>query len=211
MSARLIVIVAGLLIFAVSLIGCKGSDELVIVDHFAYEKTLIEVRQRSKPLVEKYLMEEELTEEDEEELAEIIKLMSAAIKYDPVRSLNHFQMGKLHQMARDDQAALNSYNQAYKLLPENPQTEDEKSALYVVLVERGAVAARLLMYETAYESYLRAFELMPHDPRSGYNAASLAVELGQTEKAKEILSKVLASNPDDEDARQLMEILETTA
>lgn len=212
MSARILSVAIAVLLVATTLIGCNGKrDEFVILDHITYEQTLIEVRQRSIPLVDKHLREEELTEEDQQEIAEVIRLMEAAVKYDPVRYRNHFQMGKLLQVAGDDFAALQSYDQAYKLLPQNPQTEDERSALYTVLVERGAVASRLLVYESAYESYLAAFELMPHDAVSGYNAASLAVELGQTEKAKEILSKVLASNPDDQDALELMQILESTA
>lgn len=209
MSARFLALLLPLI--AIALASCASQERYQVLDNITYEQTLIEVRQRSLPIVTKHLAGEELTDEEMEEISDVMQMMEAAIRYDPVRYVNHIQMAKLRQVAGENEAAMRSYDQAYRLIPREHASEADRSALYTVLVERGALAARMLLYTQAYEDYLAAFELMPFDQVSGYNAASIAVELGETEEAVRILHKVLEVHPDDEDAQQLLDILTTTA
>ncbi|MGB3509291.1 MAG: tetratricopeptide repeat protein [Microcoleaceae cyanobacterium] len=98
-----------------------------------------------------------------------------------------YNQGLIKLQKRDNTGALEDYNRAINLNPNNHQSYNNK----------GIAIAQLGNLTEAIENFQRALELNPKDPQTYHNLGAAYAEVGELNQAIEYFSKALELNPQD--------------
>ncbi|MDJ0555567.1 MAG: tetratricopeptide repeat protein [Microcoleaceae cyanobacterium MO_207.B10] len=98
-----------------------------------------------------------------------------------------YNQGLIKLQKRNNTGALEDYNRALNLNPNNYQSYNNK----------GIAIAQLGNFREAIENFQQALELNPKDPQSHHNLGAAYAELGELNQAIEYFSKALELNPKD--------------
>jgi len=98
---------------------------------------------------------------------------------------DYFKIGSGHYEAKNYRAAINAFNKAIKIKPNNDEA----------FIKRGFAKQSLGNYEGAIEDYSRAIELNPRYPIVFYNRGNAKINLKNYEGAIEDYSRAIELNP----------------
>ncbi|MFN9407495.1 MAG: tetratricopeptide repeat protein [Dolichospermum sp.] len=128
-------------------------------------------------------------EETNQKIIEIQELITDTTANETKAEL-FFELGYLHNVRKDYQAAISSYDKAVEFKP------DYHQAWY----SRGNSLYDLGRYEAAISSYDKAVEFKPDDHEAWYNRGNSLNNLGRYEEAISSYDKAVEFKPDDHQA-----------
>ncbi|HEY2861007.1 MAG TPA: FG-GAP-like repeat-containing protein [Terracidiphilus sp.] len=123
--------------------------------------------------------------------------LSRALSIRPDDPEVHYSLGMLSAQQNDFERAAQYLEQAIALRPDYPEA----------LNNLGVVYARRQDYTRAEAEFLTGIELAPAFDQSYLNLARLYVTQSNTQKARDVLQKLLVLQPDNANARRAMELL----
>jgi tetratricopeptide (TPR) repeat protein len=127
-----------------------------------------------------------------EQIAQLVALLEGSTRL-PATVLtadDYLTRGDAYYEAGDYQQALDAYNRALELRPDDPDT----------LNNRGNALGKLERHEQALKDYNRALELEPHDPDTLSNHGAALANVGRHEDALKDFNRALELRPDHPDA-----------
>ena len=125
-------------------------------------------------------------------------LLEKAVKTDPSQAELHLGLAMFLAERKDLPRARAEFAEVVKL---QPDSADGLNGLGVVLMQMGSTDEAMLRFE-------QCRRLAPTYDRPYLNMAVLYMNAGQTQKARDILSAYLATQPDDQDVRDALKELE---
>ncbi|MCZ8126609.1 MAG: tetratricopeptide repeat protein [Microcystis sp. LE19-114.1B] len=127
----------------------------------------------------------------QEKLAEIKAYLSDSPSLDPVQASELWhEKGLIHQMGKEYEQAIASYDRALEIQPDDHQA----------WCNRGNALDDLGRFEEAIASFDRALEIKPDDPEAWYNRGNALKNLGRLEEAIASYDQALEFKPDDPEA-----------
>lgn len=125
-------------------------------------------------------------------------LLTRATEIDPENAQAFENLGRLYMMEPDYPLALMSYNKAAELTPDNPRLYFAMGYIYGINKE----------YQKASDMYSRVIDLNPdYLDDALFNLSAMQIKLGNIEQGIENLKKALSVNPDNSQAKELLEKL----
>ena len=123
----------------------------------------------------------------QEKLAEIKAYLSDSPSLDPVQASELWhEKGLIHQMGKEYEQAIASYDRALEIQPDDHQA----------WCNRGNALDDLGRFEEAIASFDRALEIKPDDPEAWYNRGNALKNLGRLEEAIASYDQALEVKPD---------------
>ncbi|MEJ2098717.1 MAG: tetratricopeptide repeat protein [Desulfobacterales bacterium] len=130
--------------------------------------------------------------------AEAIIELEKLVELHPNFAIGHNDLGVLYYNTGNKEKALQHYQQAVNLQPENMTLQ--KNLADFLFIEQGRV-------EEAFKIYVNILAANPHDVETLLIAGHICVALKKFDDAKEFYAKVLALEPDNEDAGKNLQTL----
>jgi tetratricopeptide (TPR) repeat protein len=128
-----------------------------------------------------------------------VAMLQQVVAREPKNVQAWVQLGNDLFDLRQAQPAVDAYARALELQPDNPD----------VLTDQGVMFRELRQYDRAVANFLRANEVQPRHLQSLYNAGIVfAYDLNQPEKAIQAWNKIVASDPQSQQALQARAQLE---
>jgi Flp pilus assembly protein TadD/glycosyltransferase involved in cell wall biosynthesis len=128
------------------------------------------------------------------------QLLEQVVTADPQSAQAHNDLGVLLYEAGDKEGALNHYQKAAQLKPEDPVFL--KNLADFLYIERGDI-------EEALKNYVQALTLNPQDCEALLASGHICLTLGQQEDARIFFNRVLEIEPWNEPAREMLNQLNT--
>lgn len=192
--------------------GCgRGTEFPVITSGKEYEDILAEVERLSKPVFQKSDRGEDLEDGDRANLRESMRMIRGLLAYRPDAYSLQFAMGKAHQILGEDEEAIQRFEEAMAFLqsledPELRALRAETQYLASISLER------LKQFESARVAAGQAVEFAPDNPNYLAALASAEIQDRNIERARALLTRALAADPNHRRALQLLRLItaETT-
>ena len=128
-----------------------------------------------------------------------VAMLQQVVAREPKNVQAWIQLGNDLFDLRQAQQAVDAYARALELQPDNPD----------VLTDQGVMYRELREYDKAVQNFLRANQVQPRHLQSLYNAGIVyAYDLNQPEKAIEAWNKIVATDPQSQQALQARAQLE---
>ncbi len=126
------------------------------------------------------------------------ELLLKAVKITPESARGHFQLGRIYTQQKDYTSAIASYQTAIDLDPQMPDAFFNMGYIYAIKKE----------YNKAQEMFARVVALSPPFlDEALYNLAIVQRKMGNLEECVKNLEKAIALNPENNNARKLLETL----
>ena len=136
----------------------------------------------------------------QKKLPEAIPLWEKSLAADPPPTGVHYQLGNAYRFQGQLDKAQRYYENAVRYEPNNVQALNNLGGLLAAKDPRLAIGY-----------FERVVALAPSFIQARYNIASLSLQLGEQEKAHQVLQGILDEKPDFEPAKQLLESLQSAA
>ena len=142
---------------------------------------------------------------------QVISLYEKIIEDNPEDLNSHLRLGYIYEV-RSIVPFINDYDKALKYyskaLTLDAVSESKNKGIYVYLNTRaGSVCYQMKDYPQAIENLERAEKISPHNIEANYYLGLSYDKMGETEKAREFLSRVIESAPQSKYAQEAKKIL----
>lgn len=128
-----------------------------------------------------------------------VSLLEQLVSRDPENATAHNDLGVLYYRRGDMDNALDHYDKAASLVPENGVFQ--KNLADFLWIEKGDI-------QTAMQLYVRALTLDPRDVEALLCCGRICMQVRQDDNARVFFTSVLENEPWNEDARKLLDELE---
>lgn len=133
---------------------------------------------------------------------EAVALMEQLVSRDPENATVHNDLGVLYYRRGDMDNALDHYDKAASLVPENGVFQ--KNLADFLWIEKGDI-------QTAMQLYVRALTLDPRDVEALLCCGRICMQLRKNDDARVFFNSALENEPWNEDARKLLDELDRPA
>lgn len=195
--------------------GCQKSDQAraiqvpTIRTPAEADDYILKAEKLSKEPLEKSGRDELLTSAEQDNVKEALAYFQGIIAYDPSRYQPYFAAGKMAYALGEYEQALTYLQQAIKLAP--PPSKNPPVELVTLIAEAHYVSSRALFflhrYDEAAEGARLASMLVTSSADYLVAEASARLEMKQDDKAKDLVVRALAIDPNHRIAKQLAKLL----
>jgi tetratricopeptide (TPR) repeat protein len=128
-----------------------------------------------------------------------ISLLEQLLARDDTHALAHNDLGVLQYESGNPQAALDHYEKAVGLQPENETLQKNLADFYLVALGD---------YERAMQTYVQVLKLNPQDVEALLCCSQLCMSLGKNDDARDFIHAALETEPWNENAQHLLRRLD---
>lgn len=189
-------------------VGCDTvpNSDIKIVTAADSEKYKLESIEISRPIVNKFYLSEELTDDDLETLDRAIKLRRAILFYDAGGYLTFFALGQLLVVRGHYEEGLRYLQSTLKRVPE-PLVEVDRVRVADTLNLQAVAYFKLGSFDKSLLAASAAVDLYPNSPAYLETQAEAMVQLKLYDQAREVVKKVLYLDPTSRKGKRLQRLL----